>query len=755
MKEKPLKMKNYRITIDGDGTYCKEWESEFKWLMLVEDSCYCTVCNVAVKPMVKSRLAFHEKTVKHLQNANKIHHLEAEDSNGSYMMEVNDTPFKANKWKSSYDKNRRYNIAWEKEFEWLSFVDNACFCKVCNKSFKIMKKSAISTHEKTSKHLRNLELVKDISVSKQKFIEIPAHSNSGFVESDLFNEVSVNSAKVERISGKIGNSGIELEREFDWLRSTDDGFYCTVCNFTITTAHRNNLALHEKMPEHIHNLQSSLSTGPEPDLIEMHIQSDSDNSNLFSMSAVKIKKLKTSTCPIRRYKREWDDEFDWLLLKNNTCYCTLCEISLNSMEKRSHVQHERTAKHVKRASMMLKRVPIRKLSGVTKISSWKRDYDLNRKYNKRWEREFKWLTFRHNACYCTYCQFTIKGFKRSCLVLHEKSKKHGRMATEMSQEKIQICFGKSENGITTASQGFEITYDHSIAHIFVSNLLCVRFNRLYSDKIRVGYAVSVSPIEHNILRYNTMNRWEGRVALVTGASAGIGAAICRQLVQAGMIVIGAARGVDRVEALAQELQGQPGKLAPVKCDVTSDTDVMNLFSFIKKEYRGVDVCINNAGMSHNHSLLEGTPKEWREMLDVNVVALCLCTRETIKSMQERGVDDGHIIHVNSMSGHRVTTTPGTHFYTATKHAVTGLTEGLRQELRAMKSHIRVSAISPGLVETEFAPRMSSDEAAAKAVYSSLKCLQADDIASSVVHILGAPPHMEIHDILVRPTEQVS
>lgn len=252
-----------------------------------------------------------------------------------------------------------------------------------------------------------------------------------------------------------------------------------------------------------------------------------------------------------------------------------------------------------------------------------------------------------------------------------------------------------------------------------------------------------------------MNRWKGRVALVTGASVGIGAAICKQLVAAGMVVVGAARGVERVEALAKELKGQPGTLAPFKCDVTKDSDVMNLFAYIKKEHKGVDVCINNAGMSHNHSLLEGTTEEWREMLDVNVVGLCLCTREAVKSMQERKVDDGHIIHISSMSGHRVTQNPSVHFYTSTKFAVTALTEGLRQELRGLNSHIRVSAISPGLVETEFAPRMAKDESAGKAIYEKLQCLQADDIADAVHYLLSAPPHVQIHDMLLRPTEQVA
>ncbi|XP_069997953.1 dehydrogenase/reductase SDR family member 11 isoform X1 [Penaeus vannamei] len=252
-------------------------------------------------------------------------------------------------------------------------------------------------------------------------------------------------------------------------------------------------------------------------------------------------------------------------------------------------------------------------------------------------------------------------------------------------------------------------------------------------------------------KYLTMERWIGRVALVTGASSGIGATICRQLVGAGMKVIGAARNADRIQALSNELSGMPGSLTAMKCDLTKDLEVLNLFTGIKQQFGGVDVCINNAGMSHNHSLLDGTPEEWREMLDLNVVALCLCTKEAVASMKERKVDDGHIIHISSILGHVVTGSAPIHFYTATKYAVTALLEGLRQELRAEKSHIRVSAVSPGLTETEFSPRMRNIDG--KQAYGAFKCLQAEDVASSVLHVLSAPPHVQIHDVLMWPTQQ--
>ncbi|KAK3885247.1 hypothetical protein Pcinc_010521 [Petrolisthes cinctipes] len=253
-----------------------------------------------------------------------------------------------------------------------------------------------------------------------------------------------------------------------------------------------------------------------------------------------------------------------------------------------------------------------------------------------------------------------------------------------------------------------------------------------------------------------MERWSGRVALVTGASSGIGAAIARCLVTKGMKVVGVARNIDKIKTMAAELSNHPGSLTAIKCDITKDDQVLNLFSEIQKQFGGVDVCINNAGISYNHTLLEGTPEEWRTMLDVNVVGLSLCTREAVASMRQRGIDDGHIIHINSLSGHRVSkNTPILHFYSATKHAVTALTKGLQQELHAIKSHIRVTAISPGIVETEFVPRMLNDKEKGQEIYRSLESLTAEDIAASVVHALGAPTRVQIHDIQLGPAEQIS
>ncbi|KAM4627079.1 dehydrogenase/reductase SDR family member 11-like [Polymixia lowei] len=255
-----------------------------------------------------------------------------------------------------------------------------------------------------------------------------------------------------------------------------------------------------------------------------------------------------------------------------------------------------------------------------------------------------------------------------------------------------------------------------------------------------------------------MDRWKGRVALVTGASVGIGASIAKDLVQHGMKVVGCGRNVEKIEKLAAECQnaGYSGVLVPYKCDLSNEEDILSMFSAIRTQHQGVDVCINNAGLAHPEPLLNGTTSAWKNMMDVNVIALSVCTREAYQSMKERNVDDGHIININSMSGHRVVQNADVHFYSATKYAVTALTEGLRQELREAKTRIRATCISPGLVETEFSFRLYHDNPEkAASIYTTMKCLEAKDVADAVTYVLSTPSHVQIGDLQMRSVEQKS
>lgn len=249
-----------------------------------------------------------------------------------------------------------------------------------------------------------------------------------------------------------------------------------------------------------------------------------------------------------------------------------------------------------------------------------------------------------------------------------------------------------------------------------------------------------------------MDQWKGRVALVTGASSGIGRAVAATLGAHGMKVAVSARRRDRLEELARDIaEKSPGvEVLTHACDLRDVGQIDGLFAAVRERFGGVDVMVNNAGLGRKANLMDGETEHWREMLDVNVLALCVCTREAVRDMRSRG-DDGHVIHIASIAGHRVP--PASGVYSASKFAVRALTEGLRQELRDAESGIRVSAVSPGLVETGFAENYYGSSEANARVYGRFPVLQAEDIAETVRYLLSCPPHMQVHDVIMRPTRQ--
>ncbi|XP_071944510.1 dehydrogenase/reductase SDR family member 11-like [Antedon mediterranea] len=251
-------------------------------------------------------------------------------------------------------------------------------------------------------------------------------------------------------------------------------------------------------------------------------------------------------------------------------------------------------------------------------------------------------------------------------------------------------------------------------------------------------------------------RWVGRVALVTGASSGNGEQIARRLVEQGMKVVTCVKAdvFHQLKAIADELNAKhsPGLMHPLVCDVSKESDILAMFKEIQEKFGGVDVCVNNAGLALDSPLLSGKTDRWQYMLDVNVMGVAICTREAVAQMMKNGVDDGHIIFLNSIAGHRIGVGSTIGFYSGTKYMITAISEGVRQELRLKNSHIRVTNISPGKVETQFYPTLFGEERAKK-MASEFPYLQPQDIASSVLHALHAPPHVQIFEVLIRPVEQ--
>ena len=240
----------------------------------------------------------------------------------------------------------------------------------------------------------------------------------------------------------------------------------------------------------------------------------------------------------------------------------------------------------------------------------------------------------------------------------------------------------------------------------------------------------------------------GKTAVVTGASSGIGTETARALAAAGAALMLAARRADRLARLAAELGGE---VAVQPTDMRREEDILRLSAVARERFGGVDILVNNAGLGRAAPLGSAPTELWREMLEVNVLGLAIATREAIQDMERRGVA-GHVVHVASMAAHRVPG-PESGMYAATKFAVRALTEGLRQELRARESPIRVSAVSPGHVLTEFADVFTGRPGAQAAIDRRFKILEPRDVAEAIVWIVTRPPHMEVHDLLVRPTAQ--
>ena len=249
-----------------------------------------------------------------------------------------------------------------------------------------------------------------------------------------------------------------------------------------------------------------------------------------------------------------------------------------------------------------------------------------------------------------------------------------------------------------------------------------------------------------------MQQWVGRTALVTGGSRGIGAAVAARLLAEGMRVVSCSRRQAAVADILAEADPSGEHSLAVAVDVRDEASVQAAFAAARERFGGVDVLINNAGLGHAAPLAEGTVEEWREMLEVNLLGLCICTREALADMRARG-GFGQIVHIGSMAGQRVPAGAG--LYAATKHAVRALTESLRIELREAGDSIRVGEICPGFVETGFAAHYMKSEEKAREIYSQFKVLEADDVAEAVVYMLSCPPHVQVHDILMRPTEQPS
>lgn len=240
------------------------------------------------------------------------------------------------------------------------------------------------------------------------------------------------------------------------------------------------------------------------------------------------------------------------------------------------------------------------------------------------------------------------------------------------------------------------------------------------------------------------------IALITGATSGIGEATARLLAENNFKLIMCGRRADRLQALATELQKKT-EVTTLVFDVRNQPDVASAISSLPDAWKEIDVLINNAGNAHGLDPIQtGSLDDWDAMIDINVKGLLYVTKEVLPVMVKR--NSGHIINIGSIAGKEVYANGNV--YCASKYAVDALTKGMRIDLNA--HGIKVTAIHPGLVETEFSlVRFKGDADRAATVYKGLDALQGADIADLILFALTRPAHVMVADLVVFPTAQAS
>ena len=242
---------------------------------------------------------------------------------------------------------------------------------------------------------------------------------------------------------------------------------------------------------------------------------------------------------------------------------------------------------------------------------------------------------------------------------------------------------------------------------------------------------------------------QDKVVVITGGSSGIGYSTAKALAKKGAKIVAGARRLDKLETLKKEITDDGGEIIICETDVTKKSDCDNLVKQAIDKYGTVDVLINNAGLMPLSFVKSLKIDEWDRMIDVNIKGVLYCTAAVVPTMVEK--KSGHIVNISSVAGRVVF--PAGSVYCATKHAVTAFSEGLRQEL-SVRKNIRITSIEPGVVQTELTNTIT--EKALEAFvekHKEMEGLKAEDISNAIIFAIDAPSHVNVNEILVRPTAQ--
>lgn len=240
-----------------------------------------------------------------------------------------------------------------------------------------------------------------------------------------------------------------------------------------------------------------------------------------------------------------------------------------------------------------------------------------------------------------------------------------------------------------------------------------------------------------------------KIALVTGATAGIGKAVALSLAKAGYNLIITGRRDKLLADVSKEIQSEGAKALPLCFDVRNHLEVLKYIGSLPEEWREIDVLVNNAGLAVGlNPIYEGILDDWERMIDTNVKGLLYVSRIVLKIMVDR--KKGHIVNLCSIAGKQPYRNGNV--YCATKHAVNALTQSMRLDL--LPYGIRVSQICPGAVETEFSKvRFKGDMDRADNVYKGFEPLTAQDVADAIMYMINCPAHVNINDMTIMPAAQ--
>jgi clavulanate-9-aldehyde reducatase len=243
---------------------------------------------------------------------------------------------------------------------------------------------------------------------------------------------------------------------------------------------------------------------------------------------------------------------------------------------------------------------------------------------------------------------------------------------------------------------------------------------------------------------------EGKVAVVTGASSGIGEATALALAGEGAAVSLGARRADRCEALAERISSGGGRALAIESDITDEDAANALVAQTAETFGRLDILVNNAGVMLLGPVAGADTEEWRRMIEVNLLGLLYCTHAALPLMGEAG--GGHIVNLSSVAGR--TAAMGSAVYNMTKWGVVGFSDALRQEV--LHANVRVTCVEPGFVATELQGHNKNPvvvEAIEKAREQVGEPLRAEDIADAILYAVTRPEHMSVNEVLVRPTRQ--